>query len=386
VIDLGDKVNTLCMTQTRSFPTRAHMLAFNASGSHAILAYVATGHVVFFNAATRAAVSCIKAGMQAHAAFPSPDGKLVIVADQNGKKLARLKTDYAAGTFTLDEDATLDLATCTTPSGAKCQDDMGATPAVRPDNAPVCPIVDASSRWVFVTLRGGGMFVVDPTGAKLKIVAEYDRNTVHPNGCGGVERGGKMYVSAGGGTMGTPVEAHVYSFALSGFKADGTPPNMPAPADVFAKHGSDNDTHGMALLPRSGSRYLWVADRMANAIDVVDTAMDKLDRTFSLARAASMDPAPDLMAASPDGNHVFVALRGECPLTANLASKNNAVGATPGVGVITVRDNGQSGELTGVARIESAAPADFDCPGRTDDVAGQIKNQADPHTVAVRAR
>jgi hypothetical protein len=46
-IDLNGAVGTLCQQQTGSAPVRGHMLAFNATGSHAILAYVATGHVVF---------------------------------------------------------------------------------------------------------------------------------------------------------------------------------------------------------------------------------------------------------------------------------------------------------------------------------------------------
>src|SRR5688572_14734811 len=56
VIDLATAVTPLCVAQTGTSPTRAHMALFSPTYSHAILAYVATGHVVFMNAATRAPI------------------------------------------------------------------------------------------------------------------------------------------------------------------------------------------------------------------------------------------------------------------------------------------------------------------------------------------
>ncbi len=123
--------------------------------------------VVFFDARERRPVACIDVGAQAHAAIPTRDGESEIVANQNGKPLQRVATDYAHDAFTLDDAATINLATCTTPSGAACED-----PVLRPDNAPVCPLPDQSSRLVFVTLREGGMFVVDPRSTPMRILAE----------------------------------------------------------------------------------------------------------------------------------------------------------------------------------------------------------------------
>lgn len=62
VIDLGSDAASLCLEQTGSSPSRPHMILFNDSHSHAILSFVATGHVVFFDAATRAPLACIDAG------------------------------------------------------------------------------------------------------------------------------------------------------------------------------------------------------------------------------------------------------------------------------------------------------------------------------------
>lgn len=375
-------VTALCQQQTGSAPVRAHMLAFNSTGSHAIVAFVATGHVAFIDAARRVPVACIDVGVQAHAAFPSPDDRTVIVANQNGKLLQRINADFQANRFTLEDAATINLATCTTPSGARCEDEAQAQVSVRPDNAPICPVIESSSRLVFVTLRGGGLLVVDLTTTPMRIVAEYGRSTVRANGCGGAESQGKMFINAGGGTAGTPTESSLYSFELGRIQA-GTRPDTPLPQVVFSKQGGENDGHGMILTGRR--RFVWVADRMANVMEVVEATTATLVNSFSLRRGQSDDPAPDLLALSPRGGYAFAALRGPCPLTANTAA-NNAVGSTPGVGIISVDDNGFRGRLIGVARVTNPAPAGFDCPTRGDDSSGSITNQADVHAIAVRLK
>lgn len=194
-VDLGGAVRELCRERTGSVPARPHMLVFNGGdgdgpggNTHAVIAYVGSGHVAFLDAATREPVGCIDVGTQAHAAWPTPNQRHLIVANQNGKKLQRIATDYATNTFTLEDAATIDLAACTTPSGAPCQD-----PVLRPDNAPICPRTTSNGKLTFVTLRGGGMFVVDHNATPMRFVAEYDRTHVDDNGCGEMEaaRGGR---------------------------------------------------------------------------------------------------------------------------------------------------------------------------------------------------
>ncbi len=361
VVDLGDAARSLCLAQTGTAPRRPHMMMVNHEGSHVILAFVATGHVLFMDDEANP-LACIDVGVQAHAATPSPDGSYAVVANQNGKLLQRITTDYETNTFTLDGAATLDLATCVTPNGVPCQD-----AALRPDNAPICPVVDETSRFTFVTLRGGGLFVVDSTATPMAIVAEYDRATVHPNGCGGVETGGKMYVNSGGGTAANPLEADLYSFPLSGFDATPNPPNTPAPTLVFS-HDSRGfvDSHGATLTKHD--RYLWVGDRAANRIIVVNTRRDEVVNEIDLVGDVSSDPAPDLMGTSPNGKQVFFTMRGPLPLTGNAPGVNNAVGISPGLGVVKVKHGGREGTFRARAPI-------------THIVGGT--ETADPHGLAV---
>lgn len=198
-------------------------------------------------AATRAPIDCVRTSAgsggarQVHFAIPSPDETYIAVANQNGKLFERIDTDYAANAFHLNPAATIDLAGCTTPNGLPCQ-----AAGLRPDNSPICPIVDASSGYVFVTLRGGGLFVVDARTTPMQIVAEYDVDTVHPNGCLGVQVRDKMYVDSGGGTPSHLFGADIYAFPVSGFSPL-LPPNTPAPRLVLSDTAAEADAHGATL-------------------------------------------------------------------------------------------------------------------------------------------
>src|SRR5688572_3907629 len=60
VVDLGGAVSDMCRAQTGADPVRPHIVSFNAAESHAIIAFVVTGHVAFLDAATRTPVQCFR--------------------------------------------------------------------------------------------------------------------------------------------------------------------------------------------------------------------------------------------------------------------------------------------------------------------------------------
>jgi hypothetical protein len=362
-IDLGGDARTLALDQTGTAPVRPHMFFFNASQTHAVIAYVATGHVLFMDAAARTPLACIDVGLQAHAAVPTANERFVLVANQNGKLLQRISTDYRNNTFALDADATVDLAAGLTPSGALRQD-----PLLRPDNAPICIGIESSSRFAFVTLRGGGLFVVDLNTTPMRIVAEYDRSVIAPNGCGTTEAAGKMYINAGGGGAALPHAAELYALPLAAYSPIANPPNLPAPRHISSYTGVA-DSHG-AMVTRH-QRYLWVADRAANLVVVVDTLTDQVIKEIDLLTRLSPDPAPDLLAAAPSGNRVYATLRGPIPLTGNNPAVNNAQGATPGLAILRVTQSGRNGVLQAIAPISNLV----------DGV-----ERADPHGIGVRLK
>jgi hypothetical protein len=373
-IDLGAETAALCRTSTGRDPVRPHMLLFNADHTHAVLSFVASGHVVVFDAGTRAALACLETTLststktrQAHAAYPAPDGSYILVANQNGKRLERIDADFATNTFTHNPAATLDLATCTTPGGLPCEH-----PDIRPINWPICPIIDQSSRYGFVTLRGGGLFVVDTKATPMAIVAEYDKNTVNGNGCGGAQIGDAMYINSGGSPVNvSSTDPHhpalfgfdVYRFPTKGF-APGRRPNWPTPRQLFEKPGAA-DSHGMATAGRG--RYLWVMDRHNDVAEVLDVKTGRHVRTIGLNGELTDNAAPDLVDASPDGRLLFVALRGPVPLSGD---PHNAIGSTPGLGILRVLGNGRHGAFTAIVPVTNPMQ--------------QPNQKPDPHGLRVR--
>ena len=367
-LDLGAEVAALCMAATGRNPVRPHMIAFNNEHSHAVVSFVASGHVVIFDAESRTPLQCFQTTVgstgtrQAHAAFPAPDGSFILVANQNGKRLERIDTNFATNTFTHNPAATLDLATCTTPSGRPCEH-----PDLRPINWPICPIIDSSSTYGFVTLRGGGLFVVNATTTPMSIVAEYDKTTVRGNGCGGIQAAGHMYINSGGSPVnvssGNPHHPDlygfdVYQFPLSGYSAFNAP-NSPAPTLVLSKTGM-SDSHGTASIR---DRYLWVMDRHANVAEIIHLRSGRWVKTVELAGGVSADPAPDLVDRAPAGDRLFVALRGSVPLSGD---PHNATGSTPGLGIIEVTQGGRSGGLAAVVPLTNPLQQ----PGQAPDAHG----------------
>lgn len=306
---------------------RPHMVLFTASFSHAIISNVASGHVYVMRAEDRRIVASIDVGDQAHAAYPSPDGRVILVANQNGKRLARINADFTAERFAYSQGDDIDL--------------RALEGAGQPDNAPICPILFAG-RKAYVTLRGGGLIVADYVSTPMRVLRSYGRESVGPAGCGGLAASGKIYVNSGSATS-----SDLYVF---------DPQN-----DILTKHlrltWLGSDAHGMAAV--GSGRFIWMANRADHNIAVINTATDSLAGVIT-----GIGAAPDLMDLSPSGRRVYLTLRGPNNLTGGPTAK----GETPGVAVLEVLDGGRSGRRLAFLPIG-------------DQTAG---SPTDPHGLAVR--
>jgi DNA-binding beta-propeller fold protein YncE len=353
VIDLADSARGI----GDGVGKRPHMIFFNSEQTRAIISNVATGHVYIMDVDTKEIVSSIRMGKEgdeargAHAAVPSPDSSMIIVT--NHKKLERIQTDYPNGKYNYNPDDALNLATI--------EDET------HPDNWIVCPIFTPDSKFVFATMRGGGFYVIDVKSTPMNVVASFDNSQVKPNGCGGVTdgKGSKMYVNSGGGTPKHPLGSDIYVFDLTGLSAD--PPSVSEPQHILTRDGFV-DSHGILLTKRD--RYIWATDRAANIIEVIDAANNRVVNQIDLTKGrADLDPAPDLIFPSPHRSIAFTALRGSSPLTANVPDVNNAVGNSPGLGIIKMSLDGRTGILLYVVPISNVVEG---------------KETADPHGIAVR--
>lgn len=352
VIDLAEKANGV-----GDVGKRPHMVFFNTEQTHAIISNVASGHVYILDADSRDILASIRMGKEgdeargAHAAIPSPDGSMIIVT--NHKKLEKITSDYANNKFDYNPANALNL--------------NATQNKTHPDNWIVCPVFTADSNFVFATLRGGGLYVIDVKSTPMKVVSSFDNTQVGPNGCGGLLNSDatKMYINSGGGTPKHPLGSDLYVFDLNGLSGEN--PTVPEPTKIFSRDGFV-DSHGMMF--SKGEKHLWVTDRAANLIEVVDTSNNKVVNQIDLTKGRpGFDPSLDLIFSSPHKYLAFGSLRGTSPLTANVPEVHNAVGNSPGLSVIKIHRDGSSGSLWYTIPISNIVDG---------------KETADPHGIAVR--
>ncbi len=303
---------------------RPHLLLFNTGHTHGVLASVASGHVQFIRAADRRVTGSVDVGDQAHGAVPSADDRIALVANQNGKRLARIRTEYAAERYVHEAEADLDLA--------------ALEDAEHPDNAPICPVMFVDSgRKAYVTLRGGGMYVVDTAATPMRVIREYGRSQVAPAGCGGVVYGGKVYVNSG-----SPTSSDLYVFDA---RTDALLKHLP-----LTPYGTDG--HGLALV--GGGRHLWFANRgNGDNVVVIDTARDEVVNVITDVGAAPdlidvapgalgrfrCEPASTAMCLAPGGTRAFVTMRPANNLTGGPAGS----GERSGISVLSIAEGGLNG-------------------------------------------
>lgn len=314
---------------------KPHMILFSPGYTHAIIANVASGHVYIMRAADRKVVFNEDTGQQAHAAIPSPDGKRILVANQNDKKLTEILTEYSTDQYKVSR--IIDLAA----------DSRFADPNAFPDNAPICLMFTSDSSKAYVTLRGGGLAVVKtPKNPEepLSVLAAFPKSTIAPNGCGTIRNpdGSKLYVNSG-----TLKSGQLYVF-------DTFSDSLIKSMDLTEK---GKDAHGV-MLTGSG-KYLWVLNRNTDNATVVDTSSYKVIRVVE-----GVGDAPDLIDLSPDGKWLFATLRGPNPATGT----HDIAGTKPSVGVIKLKRGGKSGKLK-----------------HTIPIGDQSKeSKSDPHGIAIR--
>ncbi len=308
---------------------RPHLLLFNSTHTHGILANVASGHVYIIRGSDRTIVASIDVGTQAHSAMASPDDRWILVANQAGKRVARIQADFVNEVFTYQPQADLDLA--------------AIEDADHPDNAPICPFlyVGAAGK-AYVTVRGGGMYVIDALATPMRVMRSFSKDEVVANGCGGVAIGSHVYLTSGAATSG-----HIYVF-------DAGTDDLLMSFDTTAL---GTDLHGAVVV---NNRYIWAANRGdGDNIVIFDARTKQIVGTIE-----GVGAAPDLADISPTGDRVFVTLRGPKALTGGPP----AIGETPGLAVLAVEQGGAAGRLVAFIPIGPQTP----------------DSDADPHAIGVR--
>jgi DNA-binding beta-propeller fold protein YncE len=312
---------------------RPHMIRFNRSQTYAFIANVKSGHVYVMRARDRRIVASIDVGEEVHDVAPSPDGRFALASKQNDKKIGVIATDYSAERFTYDPADDLDLGALEGPDF--------------PDNQPVCAHFVSGGRVAYVTLRGGGMYVVDVGRRPMRIIGSFPKKLVAASGCGAVVRGDHVYLG-----WGTKKLSALYVLDQRTHRLVRSLPVM--------QYGID----GHALARVGGGRYAWMAMRGAHTLLIIDTKTDQVVGTIG-----GFGLSPDTPVVSPTGEFVFVTLRGLEGLSGARSFAENAApqGPTPGIVVFKVLGGGRSGMRVAFVPLPSRGG-----------------KEADPHAIRIR--
>ncbi len=242
-----------------------------------------------------------------------------------------------------------------------CVSGPDGTAGGRVSNVPVCPITSANDNG-YITLGGGGLFVIDIKSSPMAIVGEYGRAVVNGAGCGGVQARNRVFLNAGssGGSSGFD-DSTFTLYALNDSKFDSqNPENYPMPIRVFQDPNNTRtlgnpvgpesntsgqlpgvstrrDSHGAAVTP--DGMFIHVVDRVQNLVEVFNTktlahvsTYDLVSRDGKSGRSGATgacfqrsvlddaelplnDPAPDLMEFTPNGKYLAIAFRGPVPVS-----------------------------------------------------------------------
>ncbi len=319
-----------------------HMIDFNPHRSHALIANTASGHIYVMRVSDREIVASLDVGDEAHDVTPSPDGRIALVSKRGDKKLGVIRTDYESETFTYDPEDDLDL-------GARERKGF-------PDNQPICALFPRDDRIAYVTMKGGGLYVVDAAEERPRIIKAFPDHRVKASGCGAAAKDGRLYL--GWGTE-----------SLSRFYVlDHTDHSLVRSLPVDA-HGAD--AHGLTFV--GDGRYIWMAMRGADSILIVDTKSDQVAGSIG-----GFGLLPDMPIVSPTGTHVFLTLRGRAffPVEEDprhqhepeyLAPPRVVERTSPGIVVFEVLEGGASGRRSAFIPMP---------PGPSGE-------PADPHAVAL---
>src|SRR6185503_16525480 len=254
-----------------------HNIGFDAQRTHAVISYVGSGHVQVVRISDHKIVASIKmaggaAGAAAtHNTAVTPARDAIIVANQGAKKLQRISADFATDAFKVDAAAELDLAAL---------EDAG-----HPSNNPVMALFSPDGAYAYVPMRGGGAYVVDYKATPMKTIATLTKADIGPQSCCALfAADGSIWTTAQGGATSTTTSFNLYQ--LTGL------PNAPVAKRIIGRTGNV-ESHSLLAV----GQYLWVTDRFANTIDVVDLRSGEAVAKVDLASGplAGRDPAPDIL-------------------------------------------------------------------------------------------
>ena len=286
----------------------AHMISFSSDYRYAVIASTGSGDVTVIRTEDREVVETIPTGPRTHMASFTPDDSAIVVdvigsADEpwNGA-VVEIEADLDTETFSVGRSLVI------------AEDPLFAANADRfTDSGPICHEYGPDGTHAFITLgpglANGGLVVLNTDTWSLDHVAGVQELPVN---CGTVtnEDRSRMILTAGSGEVGEYYVIDTRTFEV-----------------VAQGDTRGQDAHGV-WLTHDGSEF-WIVNRVSDDGVILDADTFEVVDSFH-----DVGGTPDLMVASPNGEHFYVSLRGPNPKSA----AHVAFGETPGFSVLNVAD------------------------------------------------
>lgn len=285
-----------------------HMIEFTSDFRYAFVAAPATGNTAVIRTADREVVAMLETGPRSHHAAVAPDDRTALVSVIGAAdtpwdgKLVEIELDLENERFTIGRE----LVLIDDPLFRERQDGFVES------GGAVCLAFTADAQAAYVTLgpglNEGGAVVIDTE--EFRLLEVFPPSSVDAN-CGTLlsPDGEHMYLVGGDRDVGV-------------WHAVETEAHQP----VHRAETRGHDAHGSWVSP-DGNEY-WLVNRVSSNAIVVDTrtheVIDEID---------FVGKTPDIVTMSPDGERVYITLRGPNPVT----MPHVAVGETPGFAVIDRR-------------------------------------------------
>lgn len=345
-----EKINLAASAKSKGLAAgqKPHWIAFNKGATYAIVGHATTAQVYAIDANKREVVdSILPPGLpnsNSHAVYVSKDNNFVFVADTPGQRIHKISTNYQApGGKIFGEVKTLDFNTSETKTAL-------GTPTAR----PVVAVVDDAGKFVYVTFADGGVAIAN--AETLTIAHIYNKDEATFNGLIAAQVGDNFITNAGNANP--EIADFVYVYDNKSLLEN--PSKRP---DFIKVPQSGNDVHGVVVVR---DKYLWQLNRASNTITIHDFKPNPFDpnidgsnkvRAVNLVEltdtALGPDPAPDLIDTSPSQEVAFISQRGPNPISGNDPTFFNSVGATPGVGVVQIENDGKDAKPAYLYRFDN---------------------------------
>jgi hypothetical protein len=294
-----------------------HMIDFSSDYEYAAIACTAGQRVLVFRTEDCELVGNVETGPGSHMAIFSPDDEYIHVDVIDEEAVARVEADLENEEF--EEVDRLELS-----------EDETVQEAGIESASPICHQFDSQGRSIHTlgpSYHDAGVVIVDHDAFEVELA--YSGEEL-PTNCGTMPHfeDDKFYLTAGlpsdpdEGEEGVG-EYYVYDTEEDEIVVDG-------------ESTEGVDAHGFWFTP--DGEELWVLNRETNDGIVVDPETDEVIEEIDAYGENQSDDsderdAPDIMWSSPDGEYMFVTLRGPAPLSGD---PHAATGVTPGFSVLDV--------------------------------------------------